>query len=476
MIYALSPGLEVIFTFIIIGIFITLLFFLIKGVLRGFKDVNLEKYLLFDGLISFSSFNKALKKVIKESKDNKSFSLVFLQIDNFSNLETNLNQQLLREVLEEFVKRVLNNLPYGIVISAFKKGGFYIYFDENSSFDEVMRYNYDLKNALKEEYQVSKKSTIKVPASIATSFYPFHGDNVSKLYRSLDLLMKSIVYDGGDAVRSNALDEKMSQGEYLDYFQQIKAGIKNKEFEFYYQPAINILNNSIYSLRAYIRWNHPELGVLPAHKFIKVLDESGDIYQIAIHGLEMIYKDINYLKKTLNNKDLIVLNFLGDKELSNPNILKDFTSITRRSGISPENIVFEIDEANLLKDKEDNISKNIISLKRLGFKFAVDTFGLTPFDLERIGPSKIDILKLNRLFLEETDEEARNVYIKMLVDFAKKNNLNILAEQIETEVEQTLFKNLKITNQQGYLYSKALALNEVELWYQTFKTKANQKN
>lgn len=473
MIYALSSGLEAILVVIVISIVIALLALLIRGVIKGFKKAGLEKYLLFDGVFSANSFKKLLKKEIKQSKKENTFSLIYLQVDKFTNLEASLNPQVLRQVLEELVKRIQNNMPYEMAMAVFKKGGFYFYLEEGFAFDEVMRYCYDLINVLRDDYLVGKKSTINVEVSLAVSFFPFHGDTINKLYRSLDLLMKEIVYDGGDTVRANALDEKMTQREYLDYFQQIKMGILNKEFEFYYQPSVNIVTNEVFSLRAYIRWNHPELGVLPAHKFIKVLEQSGDIYPIALHGLEIIIKEMHYLKKAFNNENLYVLNYLGNKELSNPNIIKDCTSILRKNGANPKNIIFEISEANLLKKDDDIITKNINALKRLGFKIAADTFGLTPFDLEKMGPTKLDLLKLNRLFLEETDLEARNVYIKMIVDFAKRNNLFVLAEQIENKKESEIFKELAITNQQGYYYAKALALNEVELWYQTYSAKAN---
>lgn len=469
MIILLSTGIELILSLFFIGLGVTALFFLIRGVLKGFKEVGLEKFFLFDGITPFKAFEKKVKREIKNSPKDNVFSLIELQIDNFSNIESNLNAQKLRDVLEQLVRRISNHMPFETTMTVFKKGGFYLYV-EGYNLDEVMNFNYDLMQTLRESYLVGKKATINIPVSIAVAFFPFHGDTLNKLYKSLDILMKEIVKDGGGAVRTNQIDESLTQVDFLDYFHQIKEGIENNQFEYYYQPAINVLNDQVFSLRAYIRWNHPELGVLPANKFIKILDNSGDIYKVALHGLSIIVSQYEELKTLCNNKDLMILSFLGDKELSNPNIIKDFTGIVKKAGVNPTNIVFEIEEANLLKNDEDEITKNIQALKKLGFKVVADAFGLTPFDLEKMGPTMLDMIKLNRLFLEETDIESRNVYIKMIVNFTEKHNLPILVEQIETKEEAEIFKTLGITNIQGYLYTDALPMNEIGLWYRRFES------
>ena len=459
----LSTGLQIAIFIVAIIALIVLLFFLGRSAFRGFKEMSQEKYLLFEGILPYKAFQRFLKGKIDNASLSTGFTVLYVSVDKLYNLENSLNQNIMRKILESLLSRIKKHYNNEATIGSYHKGVFLVYLDDEYQYSESMSLAYELMNKMREPYLISQKAELNVSVSIAVAFYPLHSNHASIIIKKLEEVAEGIKKDGGNSVRSCGTSDIFSS-EYLDYYSQIKQGISENQFEFYYQPIIKTTHNKVEALAAFIRWNHPELGVLEANKFIHILEQSGDIYWVSIHGLEMICKNYDLLTNITKNDNLHISLIIGNQELGNSNLLKDFKSIIKKYKMDPSKIVLEVTESALIAHEEDPLRVVVKKLKEIGFKIKADVYGISPHELKGLTKDKIDVFKLGRSFIQETDDELSRAYLHMVVDVAKTNNIRLVATQIENEEKFTIYQAAGVECMQGHYFQKPLSVVELKEW------------
>ncbi|MFA7588933.1 MAG: GGDEF domain-containing phosphodiesterase, partial [Acholeplasmataceae bacterium] len=291
-------------------------------------------------------------------------------------------------------------------------------------------------------------------ASIAVVFYPMHGETLKELLKSMQIALYLIKKNGGNAVRiySNDMGE---HGEHIEYYYQIKHAIQHKEFQLYYQPIIDVKNKDIYGVETLIRWNHPEHGLLAPNQFLGVMEQSGDIHWIGLWGLETLIKTHQELDQTFPSKRIYLTLNLSPKQLINDLLPSDFQKILKKYRMNPEFIVLEIIEFALF-EKETTIFKNLKKLKDMGFKIAIDGFGLDYQTLSKVDKLDIDIIKLDNEFLQ-AEEYMKGKFASLLVEYAEKNQYDIICESIEDSemLNQAISYDVKYL--QGFYLAKPMS-------------------
>lgn len=464
MIFATIGGGEIVLAIVVFLIVIGVLFLLIKGVLKDIKEYNKERYMLFDDVLPKRAFLKMLKNNIEKNPELHIFSLFHAAIDKVEYLENSISKKLFRGILEEFIKRIRENMPAEIMIAVADKGEFYIYLPSEYNYDEAMQMCYTVFDRLSSPYIISQKTEINLSLSLSATFYPIHGESFTEIIKVSQTLLEEIISNGGNAVRTLQAEQDVTKSEYLDYYHELKTGIEENQFEFYYQPSKNMKTNEFVSLSLFLRWNHPTLGLLEAAKFIRVLEQSGDIYWVGLHGLEMISLQYDHLKTLLNNEDLLVVLSLSGREFLNKNLVEDFSKIIRRNKFNPKNVVLDIPVNILLKEETDSLGSVVARLKRLGFKLSTDIYAVNLYDLEKVSMQKADIVTLGRSFLEGEDRRMSGIYLDILNQMVEKNNLTVIGEKVEKEEEKDFYEQNSIHIIQGNYITEALSMKMLEEW------------
>lgn len=443
--------------------------FLLRGVIKDIKENDLEKYLIFSDVISKSAFLKIISRNIKDSPHVRTFSLVYVAVDRISDLESSLNQKIIVGIFRKMVETMRETFANTTIISAVEKGGFYLYITDDYEYDEVMETVYELFEKFTKPFDITSQTSIVVNISIAVAFYPIHGETTKELVKVLNAIMKDIRDAGGISVRTLQSDSGLTTTEYLDYYHELKKAIAEKQFEFYYQPAVDIEKNKVVELSLYLRWNQPKIGVLPAAKFIRILEQSGNIHYVGLHGLEMMCQQYKFLSEEFENQDLLLKLIVSGREFTNKNIVKDFTKILRKYKIKPDNFVLDVPVSLLLQDKNESVSQKIDQLKKLGFKIATDIYAVNLFDLEKVVESKADILTLPRAFLERTDKQATDLYFELFNEKIENKEIIVIGEQVETLEEQEFYAKNNIHIIQGNLIARPMSIDAIANWVNKFK-------
>jgi len=451
-----SPGIYVLFTVILIIVTVALTMYLGYRVIKERRHYREEAFTLIDGLLTKSEIYTSITSYLSKATKDTIFALYLIDLDKFSDVVNAFGQKQSEKILEKITQRIIPLIPKRTQIARVDKDQFLIFFRGEHNRSEYLNMAKDIQKAINTPLPIFHNTTIQVSSSIGISFYPAHGETWKQLQKSLDIALYIAKREGGNRIILYSDEMSATEGENLQYYHQIKEAIENKEFVLYYQPIINVKDQTIFGGEALLRWNHPEHGTLTPQHFINILEQSGDINWVGIWGLEELIKTHNILTKRFPDYDIKLSFNLSPKQLTNERLAVDFEKVLKRYKMHAKNIVLEIIEFAVF-ERYSVIHNNIKQLKELGFQIAIDGLGLDYNTLTKLEYLPIDIIKLDRSFLQ-TDSESmmRDKFAQMLVDFANTTDKHVVAEGVENKELLDLVSKHNINIIQGYYFCKPI--------------------
>ena len=445
-----------ILSIVIIGLLTVVLYYSFKREQKNYKNEIAE---LMEGVLKRSEIISSINNYIGKSPSTLIFSVILIELDKFDDLVNAFGADKGQKILEETIKKVRKILPNRVSIGRIGEERFIILVKEDYDKNETLRLANKIKETISDGVLVYSDTTVNPTASIGVAFYPNHGRNFKQLVNSLDLAVYNSKSEGGNMVSlySEKIDKK--DMDELQFYYEIKEAIKEQQFVLHYQPIVDLEEKKVYGLEALLRWKHPSLGILTPGSFINFLEQSGDINTVGTWGIEALIKYYIELKKQFIYKDFILSFNLSPKQLISDTLGVNFQRISRKYKIPSNSIVIEIAEFAMF-EKDEIFYTNIKNLKDLGFKIAVDGFGIDQSTLTKLSDSPIDIIKLDRSFLEDDESYIQNKYIELLVEYAKNTNKIIICEGLEDLKGVEKAQKYGIKYAQGYLFSKPISQEE----------------
>ncbi len=240
----------------------------------------------------------------------------------------------------------------------------------------------------------------------------------------------------------------------LDIIYRMEHGIKNKEFKVHYQPKIDFKSLTTIGAEALIRWIPPIGNPIYPSDFIPLMEKNGFISQLEIYVFEEVCSFIQK-NKNLLEKSKIAIN-ISPITLSNAELIKQLIEILKQYKVSPKYIEIEITES-ALGDFEEVLPKIITLLHKIGFSVAMDDFGAGNSSLNRLSVIEVDVLKLDKVFLDFHEDAPRgSLVVQQVIQLAKELGMKIVAEGIEQENQAKWLKEIECDIAQGYYFAKPL--------------------
>lgn len=382
------------------------------------------------------------------------FTLLQIEIDGLRDVESAFGEQETKKLLIKTANKILDILPFGAELTRIKENVFLLFVKNESNQANAFELSNAIINVVKEPIIIMGHASIELAANIGIVLFPIHGTSYKELAKNLDLSTYISKKDGKNHVtiyNSTVNDNDLGN---LEYYQQILEGIKNNQFCLYYQPIMNIKENKVVGLEGLLRWNHPTLGLISPHKFLNVIEQSGDIKYIGLWSFECLIKmHYEIVQKFPEAKILLHLN-LSPKQLIDESLVVEFSRLLKKYKAAPEDYCLEIVEYAVY-DKHPILNLNIKKLKEMGFKIATDNYGVDYGILNKIKQMPIDIIKLDRDFLIEDEENTslNNQLVTLLMNLCKETNKKVVALGMEDEKMIMHINELGIELVQGYYYS-----------------------
>ena len=457
---SLQTFLAIMVSIVVIG----LLVLVIRSVLIESKKYKLEMESFIDGLETKREIYANISTYMNRS-NNQEFSLVQIDIDKYTEFVETFGKDDAERITKNLALHILDALPNRVELSRTGLDRFLVFLKGEYDQKVVTQIALKLLDIVREPIKLFGETTINLTASIAIVYYPTHGNNLKQLEESLDIGNYVCKKNGGNQVKVYNSEQGSEESANMQYYKQIKAGIDNKEFALYYQPIVNSETNTVYAIEGLMRWNHPELGLLSPYKFINIMEQTGDIKWVGEWGLEQLLKEYLSTKKlSFQHEEYRFSLNLSPKQLSDANLSQSFSKLLKKYKVNANEIILEISEFTIF-DKHDVITKNIANLKEMGFKIAVDGYGLDINGIKRIEELGIEIVKLDKENMDpENDAFLKRKFISMLVEVADKANrdLVIIAEGVENPQAVKYANDLGIKILQGYNYAKPMSADELE--------------
>lgn len=296
--------------------------------------------------------------------------------------------------------------------------------------------------------------------SIGVSVYPNDGRDADSLLKHADTAMYHAKAGGKNRFQlydpaMNALAE-----ERLVLETDLHYALERNEFAFHYQPQINLETGRIPAVEALIRWNHPSKGLLAPGAFLEMLEETGAIVNVGRKLLELAcYQTASWHAAGFGDLRLAIN--LSGKEFWHEDLIPGITAALERSGLPPHALEIELTEGIFMEDV-DNAVKRIHTLKALGVSVAVDDFGTGYSSLAHLKRFPLDILKIDRFFVNDIQTAPVNeALISSILALSKGLDLGTVAEGVETQVQFESLRALGCQVMQGHLFSPPVPAEQI---------------
>jgi EAL domain-containing protein (putative c-di-GMP-specific phosphodiesterase class I) len=229
--------------------------------------------------------------------------------------------------------------------------------------------------------------------------------------------------------------------------QEIVAGLKNDEFEPFYQPKVDLAAGHIKGAEALARWRHPRHGIVAPDAFIKTLEDNDRIDDLT---LVMLRKAAAFCSTWCEKVDVTVSVNLSLKSLVDVKFADRLTDIVRSQNVEPRHMVLEITESAASTDVGKAL-ENLARLRMKGFGLSIDDYGTGYSSMQQLTRIAFTEIKIDRSFVTNAaKQESARVILESSLDMARKLNITAVAEGVETQADWKLLRRLGCSVAQGY--------------------------
>jgi diguanylate cyclase (GGDEF)-like protein len=242
---------------------------------------------------------------------------------------------------------------------------------------------------------------------------------------------------------------------------ELRTALDENQFEAYYQPTVQVETGEIVGFEALLRWHHPERGLLAAGSFIEVCEEVGLIVPLGTWILEQACRQVHLWQLEFPGRYFSMAVNLSSRQLFDTDLVAEVKAALSTSDLRGDVLVLEITERLLLVDSPF-VLRQLDELKQLGVRIAIDDFGTGYSSLAYLRNFPIDILKIDRSFVEALDSDRQAVALaKSIVGIADALHLDVIAEGAETLAQVQVLADIGCRVIQGYYFGKPSSAKEL---------------
>ncbi|WP_435234268.1 EAL domain-containing protein [Psychromonas sp. PT13] len=389
--------------------------------------------------------------------DNK-FAILGLDLDGFKEINDTLGHDSGDLLLIAVSKRISSILPDNAMVARLGGDEFIVLIENLTTRSQIEEIVNEVQQAITNSFVVKGK-LVYVTTSIGIAIYPDDGLTVEKIVKYADIAMYKSKEMGRNChhfFHPDLLNNLVQKRQLID---DLRSGLKNNEFELYYQPIIDLDNDQVYKAEALLRWNHPTRGMVPPLEFIPVAEETGIILELGEWIARSAAADLADIRRYAPNFQISInvspLQFKGDGTW-----MINWFGYMSQLGLSRDAIIVEITE-NLLMESEESMRQKLIKLKEHGTRIAIDDFGVGYSSLSYLQKMDVDFLKIDKSFVDEITNKSNSLDLCCaMIMMARHLNIQVIAEGIETKQQKQILADAGCKFGQGYLFAKPLPLHD----------------
>lgn len=419
---------------------------------------QIEKLAFYDSLTDLpnrQSFNKYINNLINDSATG--FAIMLLDLDNFKRANDIYGHDFGDLLLIEVTKRILN-IASKHFVSRFGGDEFIIIYNNYQDKSNIEKLCQNIIDTISKNFVINSCS-IFISCSIGISLFPQHSLVKDDLFKFADMAMYNSKKLGKK--RFGYYDNNIfcSMTVKNNIHNNLRYAIEKQELSMFYQPIYDATSMNVRCFEALIRWHYNHEHYISPDVFIPVAEETSYIVELGKWIIEEVCKDLSIFKAKGFSMRCVSIN-VSAIQIGEKNFINDVLNIINKYSISSKEIIFEITENVLIKNNNHYIKK-LSKLRELGYKISLDDFGTGYSSLNYLSFMPIDILKIDKQFVEKSlSEKSYEKLLDIAIHISEKFGLNIIAEGVETKEQLAMLLSKNCNLIQGYYFSKPMNFND----------------
>ena len=397
-------------------------------------------------------------KIMQDMFNKKKIAFAFIDIDNFKYINNIYGYAIGDLLILSLSKIIQERYTIDHMTARIEADRFLIIFKDFENRDKLEKELHELIEYISSYFFFSEQEE-NISISIGVSYLGDHGFGFEDLYKYSEIALYYAKQHGKQQLKVYEKSFFDNVNKSIQFVNQLKKAITNDEFSLFYQPILDIDEN-IVGFEALVRWVS-EGRTIPPLDFIPIAETSGLIKDLEIIIFDRAFKQLKVWQENNNFSGFISIN-LSTCGLINKNIDVYLKNLLEKHSISPDRIEIEITESVLINDMQ-NTKRILETLKFMGFRISLDDFGTGYSSLSYLRELPIDKVKLDKSFIDSSLKIKKDeIILKSIIDLAHLLEFKIVAEGVETQIQNSFLKELKCDYLQGYLFSKPLKNKEIE--------------
>ncbi|WP_051308385.1 EAL domain-containing protein [Deinococcus ficus] len=404
------------------------------------------------GLPGRAQFQAELDRRLAEAGDAP-LGVLFIDLDHFKAVNDALGHTVGDRLLQQVARRLRAAVPGSGMVARTGGDEFFVTL-RGLAAEEAERLSKAILTSLAAPFDVDGH-TLHVTASIGVAVAPQDGRDVTALQKHTDIAMYRAKQSGRNRVRTYeaGMDSESAQRLILD--RDLRAALTTGELLVHYQPVVEAVSGQPQGFEALVRWAHPQQGLVSPGKFIPVAEDTGLIVPI---GTWVLGEACRQAAAWQGRGQALTMSVnVSARQFEQP----DFVAIVRdalaESGLDPRLLILELTERVVLRNPEA-AAVLLHDLRALGIRIALDDFGTGYSSLGLLKTLPIDVLKIDRSFVQGDSAE---VMVGAIVSLAHAFGLKVIAEGVETSEQLAMVQALHCDGVQGYLFARPAPAHEL---------------
>jgi diguanylate cyclase (GGDEF)-like protein len=407
---------------------------------------QLPNRLLFDEQLSLALLNVQQR--------GEMLAVAFLDLDRFKTVNDTLGHAVGDQLLKQVTQRLQACLRKWDIVARWGGDEFTLLFPHITYIEDISKIAHRLLEVLTAPFFIEAQE-LYISASLGISLFPYDGGDADVLLKNADTAMYRAKQQGRNNYQFYSPEMNTKAREQLELETDLRKALAKDEFLLYYQPQVDLNTGEIISLEALIRWQHPQLGLIPPNQFIPIAEETGLICPIGEWVMRTACEQHQAWRAAGFPPIRIAVN-LSARQFQQRDLVKTIKQTLQATHTEPCYLELEITESIAMQDIELTVAV-LQELRQMGLQIAMDDFGTGYSSLNSIKHFPLHTLKIDQSFVRDLMSDPSDAAIaKAVIALGQGLHLKVLAEGVETVEQLEFLRSLSCQAAQGYLFSKPL--------------------
>lgn len=424
-------------------------------VLRAEREVlKVNEYDSLTGLMKEDHFIEAATKIITSRGNSSKLAVVYCDVSNFKYINEAYGYVVGDHILCDVADYISNRVPGVVCTGRFYSDNilFLIEFTRQTADDSLVSHieavNDELAVFLSDKYGIN---SISVKAGV----YIIPDGDADVLQSVSNANMARKIAKAGNGTSCIVFNQEMfeKRKRQIQYIQQLDEAIENEEFYIVLQPKVSGSTNRLVGAEALVRWRKPDGTDIFPDEFVPAFEKDGSIVKLDFFVYDKV---MAYIRERLDSARKVVpisMN-VSRAHLLTADFVPKFKALIDKYQIPTQFIELELTESIYLENLS-TFNEMIDELRRIGIRVSMDDFGSGYSSLNALNDLKIDLLKIDRIFMRNDNlSEGDKTIIRFIIAMAKQLSMKVVCEGVETDAQRRFLNEAGCDIHQGYLYSK----------------------